>query len=474
MKKDFYNVYILCSIISVIFYFQFGNQSLMPLMVMNIIIIIIFSLKYIKEDIFNIAVLFLINYSIYILYIPFKILTGDVTEKYYELSGDKVLAVQILLICGVLSIVPFCIGFNLGKFKIMKKRNTLTKIKNYVSKCFKYRIVYLIFEEKIIYSAFIMLGLILFGLGIYKQGGVEFLLSIYQWDSNKTSEIGLMTTGIQLFLVGISISFYNYLLCVKNGNKKLNILKWKGLYLFIIVASIKFLQGGRIQILMGMVTLAALYHYTYKKIKIKFVLILTLVGYVMLGYVGYFRDYKTLIPKDIGTMATYMLGGSGGLEYFLNSYTIYTTMYVINTVKITYLWGLSLVDGIVFIIPRFIFNNKDNFMFINRKISELNSVQIISPVGGLNLAAQNLMNGNIIYSIVFMFLLGYIFSIIYRYKNSSADGILLYCLVIPVLVVSLVRNPIFYTIKELIEFCIVPYLLIIFSRMRGKYEKDLL
>lgn len=474
MKKSSYEVYILCSIIAVISYFQFRNQSLMPLIVMNIIIIIIFSLKYIKEDIFNIAVLFLINYSIYIMYIPFKLLTGNITEKYYELVWDRGLGVQILLICGVLSIVPFCIGFNLGKVKIRKKEKKLTKIKIYVSKLFKYRIVYLIFEEKIIYSAFIISGLILFGLGIYKQGGLEFLLSIYQWDSNKTSEIGLMTTGIQLFLVGISISFYSYLLYIKNENKKLNILKWKGLYLFIIVASIKFLQGGRIQILMGMVTLAALYHYTYKKIKIKFVLILTLVGYAMLGYVGYFRDYKTLIPKDIGTMATYMIGGSGGLEYFLNSYTIYTTMYVINTVKITYLWGLSLFDGFVFIIPRFIFNNKDNFMFINKKISELNSVQIISPVGGLNLAAQNLMNGNIIYSIVFMFLLGYIFSIIYRYKDSSVDGILLYCLIIPILVVSLVRNPIFYTIKELIEFCVVPYLLIIFSRMRGKYEKDLL
>lgn len=475
MTKKNYKVYIMCSIISVILYFQFQNQSLMPLIVMNVIIIVIFSLNYIKEDVFNIAVLFLINYSIYIMYIPFKFLTNNITEQYYELSRDNALAVQILLICGILSIVPFCIGFNLGKAKVrnVKIIKGLTKIKNCIKKILKHKIFYFLFEEKIIYNSFIFLGFVLFGMGIYKQGGLYFLLSKYQWDSNKTAEIGIMTTGVQILLVGISMSLYNYLLQVKNENKRLNLFKWKGLYVFILAASIKFLQGGRIQILMGIITLVALYHYNYKKIKAKFVFIMASMGYVILGYVGYFRDYKTLIPSDFKTMGTYMLGGSGGLEYFLNSYTIYTTMYVIKAVKVTYLWGLSLIDGIVFMIPRFIFENKEDFMFINKKISELNSVQIISPVGGLNLAAQNLMNGNIIYSILFMFILGYIFSILYRYKDSSKDGVLLYCLTIPILVVSLVRNPIFYTIKELVQFAIIPYLLIILSRMRGKHEKNL-
>lgn len=318
---------------------------------------------------------------------------------------------------------------------------------------------------------FIAVGVGIFIYGIYKLGGISYLFSKYQWDSKESAGIGMMTTGLQIAFTGFSMSFYEF--TNKNNLKLSDFLKWPTLYVFILVSAIKFIQGGRIQVLMGVMALLAIYHYKVKKIPFKKALVFCAIGYMLLGYIGYFRDYKTLVPKDFNTMLIYILGGSGGLEYFLNSYTIYTTMHVINSVNISYLWGASLLDGIIFLVPRFILPNKEALLFITKKLDELNKTTVISPVGGLNLAAQNLINGNVIFTIIFMIFLGVIVYKIERFRYKlDKDTILLYCLALPYIVISLVRNPIFYTIKELLQFAIIPYIIFTILKLGGVYEEN--
>lgn len=468
-KFNYLYFYILALIISIVSFLLFGEKSLTFLILINLIILILFLIKNIRNDFFNLSNLFLINYLAYVLYIPIKLINYNYKgEIGYYLSGDRFLASKIVLICGIVASVSYILGkyiFNLLKYDEFKGNNINNKILKTVilmKKKFEFILNVNMFAYFLIIS-----GFILFIIGIYKQGGIQYLFSKYVWDSENLKEVGIMTTGVQIAFTGITISFYNFV--SEKDFSFIKILKWPVLYITIFISIIKFIQGGRIQILMGLITLILIYNYKYKKIKLKYILLFILLGVLLLGYVGYYRDYKILIPNNISTLLPYLFGGSAGMEYILNSYTNFTSMNLINGGHMSYLFGTTLLDGIIFLIPRFILPNKDNLLFTNRKLNELNNIEVISPVGGLNLAAQNLINGYIIYTIVFMIVLGFIFSWLNKYRNSKY-GMLLYCMVIPYLVISLVRNPIFYTIKEVVQFCILPYLIFVFLKL-GDYDE---
>lgn len=465
-KFNYLYFYILALIISIVSFLLFGEKSLTFLILINLIILILFLIKNIRNDFFNLSNLFLINYLAYVLYIPIKLINYNYKgEIGYYLSGDRFLASKIVLICGIVASVSYILGkyiFNLLKYDEFKGNNKILKTVILMKKKFEFILNVNIFTYFLIIS-----GFILFIIGIYKQGGIQYLFSKYVWDSENLKEVGIMTTGVQIAFTGITISFYNFV--SQKDFSFIKILKWPVLYITIFISIIKFIQGGRIQILMGLITLILIYNYKYKKIKLKYILLFILLGVLLLGYVGYYRDYKILIPNNISTLLPYLFGGSAGMEYILNSYTNFTSMNLINGGHMSYLFGTTLLDGIIFLIPRFILPNKDNLLFTNRKLNELNNIEVISPVGGLNLAAQNLINGYIIYTIVFMIVLGFIFSWLNKYRNSKY-GMLLYCMVIPYLVISLVRNPIFYTIKEVVQFCILPYLIFVFLKL-GDYDE---
>lgn len=468
--------YVVILLISVILFFLLKEKALFPLIACNLIIVGIFLKNKVLKDVFCVESIFLLNYLAYVLYTPFKLLNNSYNgELVYVLSGDRELAVQIVLICGIIATISFIVGecvFNILfenkmnniDYKVRKKSRIILFIEKMVCKYKKIMNVN-------VFAYFLMVaGVGLFILGILKQGGLSYLFSKYIWNSENAAEIGIMTTGVQVAFAGIFISFYTLL--KKDNFRIMNILKWPGGYIFIFIALLKFIQGGRIQVMMGAITLILMYHYLYKKIKFRYIILFAVLGMIVLGYIGYFRDYKTLIPKDLKTMISYILGGSGGMEYFLNSYTNFTTMNVINSGHMSYLFGATLLDGIIFLIPRTFIPNKEQILFTNRKLNELNSIEVISPVGGLNLAAQNLLNGYIIYTVIFMVVLGGILYLLNRYKNKFEHGKLLYCMAMPYIIVSLIRNPIFYTIKELIQFAIIPYAIYLILTLGEKYEKN--
>jgi oligosaccharide repeat unit polymerase len=387
----------------------------------------------------------------YIINIPLGMMLDNISEDsklYFPLITDFKISTKILFYSGIIASVSFILGSLInGNYK--KEHNKISLSKNSISNDIK----------KIRAFSYILIsaGTLLFFYGIYKQGGLSYIFSKYVWNDDNSYEVGLMTTGIQLAFCGLSISFYNFLMENKN---KLNILKWKEGYVLILLVVIKLLQGGRIQVMMGLLTIVLIYHYSYKKFStIKIVLVL-IVSFFAMGFFGYFRDYKTIDLNNLDMMYKYIFGQSGNLEYFLNSYTIYTTTYLIGVTSVKYLFGSTYLDVIFYLIPRVIFDRKDEFVTIFKFTNDYSSIINLSPVGGFNLASQNLINGNIISIIISMFFLGLLFSKVDNYKRNSKLGILLYSLITPILTISFIRNPMVFAEKELIQFALIPFLVV--------------
>lgn len=456
MKKIDFIIYFLILIVSIILDFSLKGLALIPLIVLNIVFTVFFIARSIKQDAFNIALLFILNYMAYVLYIPIKVMDKDFLAKAFPILADRYLSVNVLLISGIVAVFGFAVGYNIynkeftgkdggGIKRKIEKLLNLTPLNN--------KLIEKLFNVNYFSNMIILLGLLIFAYAVYRQGGIGYILSKYQWNSDNDLDVGFMTTGVQIILVGVSIAFYSFL----DKEKSKSVLKCYQIYIFVLIALIKLAQGGRIQILMGAITLIMLYHYKRKKISLKLLILAIVGGYMLLGFIGYFRDYKSFDLKNYRQMLTYIIGGSGGLEYYLNSYTIFSTMYVITTKGISYIYGASLLDGIIFLVPRVILPGKEGHLFLMNKIQEMSKVENISPLGGLNLAAQNLINGYVIFTILFMFVLGLLLKYLSIKKSRGTDIVLLYSLIAPFIIVSMVRNPIYYSIKEIIQFAIIPY-----------------
>lgn len=471
LKKYEIRNYFIINILLFLIYLLFKQNSLTVLIIWYMFMLCKFIIKDMKKDLFSVSSLFLIHYSMYLLYIPIRQLNKNYFVDWYYLAMDREIGSKVMLICGIIAISAFIlirdININLNRCTLFLDKNSMcTKIKNRIFNI-------LLKPNKILnpktFSNFIIfIGTVFFLIGIWKMGGGKYLISKYEWNSDRLKEIGIMTTGIQIAFTGISLSFYTLL--KEKKFSVMTVIKWPISYIFIFLAGVKFIQGGRIQVLMICITLVAIYNYESKKISFKKALLIVLLGVILLGYIGYYRDYKTLVPNNLKTMLTYMLGGSAGMEYFLNSYTNFTSMYVISEANISYIWGGSILDGLIFLIPRFILPNKEEVLFITRKMNEMNNIEIISPVGGLNLAAQNLINGNVIFTVIFMMILSVVFICISKYRDNSKDGVLLYCMLLPYLIVSLIRNPMHYAIKEIIQFCVIPYIIFVVLKVGDCYK----
>ncbi|MGL4992291.1 MAG: O-antigen polymerase [Sarcina sp.] len=476
-KKVYFEFVIL--VISIFAYFGLKDKALGFLIILNIILVIKFLYGKFNKDLFCIQSLFLIHYIMYVLHIPLKLLNSKyMGEAFYELSGDRFLATKVILVAGIIVIIALHVGCEIGKkiqflnlIKLESDNCVYLKFKNIYNQirrlCIK-RKKYI--NVKNFYRFWILAGITFFLIGILKQGGLKYLLSVYIWNSDNIIEIGIMTTGLQIAFVGIIISFYEF---VNRSDFELKkIIFWKEGYIYLLIVIIKFVQGGRIQVLMSAISLVSIYYYCYKKITFKKFMLLFLLGLISLGYIGYFRDYKTLIPSDWKTMVHYMLGGSGNLEYFLNSYTIFTTLSVISTTNIGYLFGATLLDGVIFCVPRIMLPNKEALLFTNQKLVELNKIEVISPVGGLNLAAQNMLNGYIVFTVIFMIIIGILLYKLNVFKNKYRNGKLIFSMILPYLIISFIRNPMFYTIKEILQFVLIPCLFYYFLRKWENEEKN--
>lgn len=407
-----------------------------------------------KVDILDIGLAFIVIYSIYLMGIPLKVALGfSETNPMFYLTNVNILVYKMVFYSGVCAIVPFIFGYELPISKkaiLGEKHEKNTEASKFIIRFFS--------------NALIIFGAALFFYGIYKMGGIDYLIHMYIWNADNKLGLGLLTTGYQYFSVGILIEFYIFLNSIKEKQQKLNIFKWKYLYIMLFVVIVKFYQGNRLPVLMFMMSMFILYNYVYKKMKTRTILLFLLLGVVLLGYVGLFRTSKRLIPGSFSEILNFVFVKSMNYETYFNSYTVLTTLYISTVFKSRYLYGLTFLDGIIYFIPRFIFGGKEDLLFTTKWIKDYNSITSVSPIGGLNLGAQNIMNGSVIFTIIIMFLLGIGLRYLNEIKSKSKYGILLYVMSFPIVTISLVRNPNFLVFKEFVTFALIPYLVIVLAQ----------
>lgn len=449
-NKNLFIAYnIILFILSAIHYIYIGHTVAVMI---SIYLLIILPYIYInvKKDVLGIGVVFILSYSLYILNIPLRMVFNIYDNSgHFLLANDAALVYKITFVGGICAVVPFIIAYTL----FYKPKDINSKLIGEL----KENTAIFLFNRFLIFF-----GILMFILGVYKQGGIQYLTGGYVWNSTKQAEVGIMTTGFHLFITGILIEFYFYLTKLATNGEKFNLLKWKYTYISLIMVFIKFLQGGRWPVIVLLISSGVIYYYTYKKISFIRFLKIGIIALVIIGFVGYFRNAKNALFSNWGEIKSFILGKALSLEMFYDSYTVLTTTFAVMYSKIGYLYGLGLIDSLIFIVPRVLIPNKDNLLYTSKWIQANNSVVNISPVGGLNLAAQNIMNGYIIYTILFMGVLGYIFCSVVNRKNYNKNFTLFYSLAFPYLVLSIVRDPLYLSIKELITFALVPYVIILY------------
>lgn len=453
-NKILFNFYLVIILIIASISYLFSNLSLINMCALYILAIIPFIVKRIKSDsVFDLGMLFILIYSLYVLSIPQRILFGDInTDPLFFLANDEFLVYKFIYICGICATIPFMIGYDLFYNKVYNK--------------IKGKKIYIKTKIEIVFIILSIIGAILFVIGIYKSGGIKFLLSPYIWSSDNTIDKGIMIGGFYIFLCFTLIEFYCYLSNIKNDNKKFNIFKWKMLYITLPILLIKLMQGGRLPVIMLLLGILCIYSNVYKKISTTKFITFGIILIIVMGSAGFFRNYKALSIGDYNELKRYMFGGSANSEFYYDEYSSIAVLYLISNVGVEYLYGFTILDGIVYLIPRIIYNNKDSLMMTSSWITKYNNYVNISPLGGLNLAAQNLINGYIVFTIIFMFFIGIIFKRINEYKFNS-NGLLFYCLFLSIFLFSFIRDPMSLSIKYLISYVIIPY--IIFKVIYKKY-----
>lgn len=399
-----------------------------------------------KDNIFDIDFLFFFIMCVYNIIIPINYFFDFMkANNYFYLAYDYIIVKKHLLLLSIYS-YTFIIGTQLF---IKTNINLKRFINNDIISLKKNSMIILLLIE--------YLGVFMFFLGIHKLGGIEFLKSEYKWDLDRNLEIGMLTTGFQLACSIIIIRYYLYIKMLKKDGIKFNLFTWKDTYIMLLLIFIKIFQGNRLQILYLLVSLLLIYNIEYKKLNLSKLIKVTFMFLIFFSFVGYFREIKRFSSIDINTLLEYILGGSQNLEFFFNSYTNLTTIYVVENFEVKYLKGLSFLDGIIFLVPRVIFNNKDDFINVNKWIKTYSYYLNISPVGGLNILSQIIINFGYLYGTIAMFILGYVLSKI-NYYQKNKNTVLLYALLLPY-ILSFVRNPIHITFKEVFQFAILPFIL---------------
>lgn len=439
--------YIIVMYILSFLYYKFGNGSILVMLMFYIFSVAPFVVKRLKNDVFDIGLIFVALYSLYITSIPIGMVTGNTIEyEMFALRYDVSLAYKVLYISGICPMLTFILLYynndpvNKSLEENVKELNSL-EVK----------------RSKIVSYFFILSGLVLYIFSIIKLGGLNYFKSSYVWNETSAQK-GLMNGAFQLLSVGTIIDFYIYLKTLKTSEEKLNIFKWRTIYIIVPVIVLNFFQGSRLPTLMFFLGMILIYNSAYKKIPIRKVIPIAIVGVLLLGFWGYFRNLKSFkITEDAKKL---MFGGSVNYELQYNSYTAMSVTKVIESVdKVNYLKGLTILDGITYSIPRMIFKSKDNYIFTNRWINDYNEETLIAPLGGLNLSAQLLMNGGLVFSLIFMIVFGFLLHKIYLNTFKIEDSKLFYSLFISQFMISFVRDPMYISIKYLIQFCIVPYII---------------
>lgn len=450
--------YIIFMYILSFLYYKFGNDSILIMLILYIFSVMPFIINRVKNDIFDIGLIFVVLYSLYITSIPIGMITGNMIElEVFTLRYDINLAYKVLYISGICPILTFILFYykkDVGYNRSLDESNKdISIMELHRSKIFSYLLI--------------LSGILLYFLGMKKLGGLNFLKSSYIWNTTQNTEKGLLNGGFQLFSVGTIISFYIHLKMLKSSNLKLNIFKWKPIYIILPIVILNFFQGSRMPMLMFFFGITIIYNNVYKKISRRNVIKIAIATILFVGFWGYFRSAKTLSITE--NAKKLIFGGSMNYELQYNSYTAMAVSKIIDTYDdVEYLKGLSILDGITYLLPRVIFENKNSYLFTSRWTNYYNSITLISPLGGLNLAAQNLMNGGLIFSLIFMFLFSLLLRKIYSYSLKMKDTNLLYALFISQFMISLVRDPMFMAIKYLIQFCIIPY--VIYRLLTRKIE----
>ena len=355
----------------------------------------------------------------------------------------------IVLWIYIISFISFITGSYITRKWISNKmiiKNILTNNTHFIKSNNSLKLGERLFIYFLIFSGFILFII------MYKSGA----LSVSYMES---FEHGVVSQN--MFTVFCDIYIYIYIYLWHNYDKKYKNIK---ILLFMFIAITVF-KGSR------MFTIPIVFFILYRNIYVEkisrkkiihlsFFLSITLIGLFSMFFIRHNSsiDEKELTPLLLLLIQYESCGVHIPLmkEILLGFHTSFAPIFTIIT------------DTILFLVPRFIFPSKNNYLYFDTLMDKYN----LSPFGGTNGEASIILYFGILFPLAFI-IIGSFFSYIYtlsktiKYKYIEPLYIYLCCS----LLFTFLRNGILIVLKNIILIIIIIYILNIVKRITFKIKK---
>lgn len=396
-----------------------------------------------------------LSFVLYSLPIPIYILTGGRIEEVlgFDLVFSELYNIELVTKFVFLCIV-FISSFYSGYLICSLKNNDNLNLEKQIIKeyNFKFSLLFIYF--------WIILGLSIFLYGILK---INYLSAI-------GAGYSLSNVGYVYLFSGVFIVNSGYLIIF--GIRKFN----KGHFIIPMVVHLILVPLGIRQltltfILQIIILCVFVYKVNIKDIMQKYIvfLIIGLWGFGIIGSLRSGNDLSSLTINDI------MLGP-------IKFYFYETTFNALSTLKLlkiqdlvdqNYIYGGSLIDPIMSLIPSFILPNKSEYMFFENFIAKYSGYENLKPVGTAHILTELYANGGIYFIVIFAFLLGIIMRMLQKkmentIRTKNITAMIFFASIIPFILIQFNRGGLDILIKLIIQFSILPLLIVcIFRKNRG-------
>jgi hypothetical protein len=396
------------------------------------------------------------SFFLYSISIPLYILSNGKVEQWFNMSipyleiYDVKLNTQFILLC-IIFLSCFYMGFAIlnGNKAIKTPEGNFQKRYNY-----KY--------SKIFVAFWIFLCFGIFLIGILKINYISALSSSY---SLKNTGYIYLFSGVFGLDIGLLI-----LMGLSNFKRKYVI--------FSLLIHLIILPLGIRQITMTFIFQVMLLYIFVKKINIKMYIKKYLAPLILIfwsfGIIGNLRSKDTfeltLIDVLIGPIKFYMF------ETTFNAISILKMLNIMNYINIEYTYGKSFIDPFVALVPSFIMPNKNEYNSFENFIIKYSHYENLKPVGTAHLLTELLANGGVLFIIAFAFLLGLVSFVLQiktetYLKSNNILGLIFISSIIPYFLIQLNRGGLDILIKLILQFSILPILIVFLFRKRSLLQK---
>ncbi|MET3545322.1 hypothetical protein ABID47_001933 [Paenibacillus favisporus] len=359
-------------------------------------------------------------------------------EVYSYVTVSESLYYNILFIC----------SFYFAYFLSPDKAKEYSKSQNATNK-FNY------FHSKLFIHYWLLASAGLFLLGIYKINYMNAIVSGY---SLKNPGYVYLFTAV--FAINISILI---LLRMTNFQKK-----------YLVIAAffhlLLFPLGIRQLTFTFIIQLIMLYKLTHYQFRLRTRdIVIGLTGLVFFGFIGMFRSggeqtfsFLSLIKSPLRFFF---------YETTFNYVSFLKCLNLFKEYSINFLYGKTMLDPIIEMIPSFLLNDKNSYQFFEQFIARYSSIENMKPVGTAHLLTELFVNGGIFFIFIFSMVLGFMSKFLNRsmwkaIHTNHFIGQILFSSIIPFVIIQLNRGGISVLIKLSFQFAILPIIIIYLFRKR--------